>query len=168
MWSALGVTAASFVHSLIAAFGFSAIMLTYSGAYNILKWVAVGYLVYLGIQQWRKKSLTINNGNLLRENRRALFRRGLLVSLTNPQAFLYYLIFYTPFLDPEQPLFSQLIVLAPTAVFLVLMGYTVYVLLGSPIRYFLTSERRLVLVNRISGLSLILFGLVLAVTSKSR
>ena len=37
MWSALGITAAGFLHSMIAAFGFSSLMLIYSESYTILK-----------------------------------------------------------------------------------------------------------------------------------
>jgi len=168
MWSAFGVTTASLVHSMIAAFGFSTIMLAYSGAYSLLKWLAVGYLIYLGVRQWRKEPTSISDGNIRQESRLVLYRRGLLVSLTNPQSFLYYLVFYTPFLDPNQPLFPQIVILIPTAVLLVFVGYTIYVLVGSPIRYFLTSKRRQVLLNRVSGTSFILFGLVLATTSAKR
>ena len=168
IWSAVGVTAASFTHSLFAAFGFSALMLAYAGAYHLLKWLAVGYLIFMGIRQWSKTPTRLGDSGLPQESRYALFRRGLLVSLTNPQAFLHYLVFYMPFLDMSRPLLPQLTVLIPTAVGMVFMAYARSVIVGSPIRTFLTSERRQIALNRISGSSFILFGLVLSMASEKR
>ena len=151
MWSALGVTAASFLHSMIAAFGFSSLMLIYSESYTILKWLAVAYLVWLGIRLWRKRTaaFVIEKGE--KERRSKLFRRAFVISTSNPQAILTYLAFLTPVINPEAPLMPQLIILVPTAVGIVLVMYTGYVVTGTPLRSFITSAHRLLLLNRVTG-----------------
>jgi threonine/homoserine/homoserine lactone efflux protein len=83
------------------------------------------------------------------------------MSLSNPQAFLWYMVFFAPFVEADQPLIPQLLVMIPTAVLIVFAGYAVYVMLGAPIRRFMTSKIRLVLVNRVSGVLLIVFAIVL-------
>jgi threonine/homoserine/homoserine lactone efflux protein len=97
-----------------------------------------------------------------------LFRRGLLVSLTNPQAVLHYGVFFVPFVSQDKPLAPQLVVIVPTAVGIVFLGYAAYVLLGSPLRLLLTSARRQVALNRVAGSFYVLTGLVLAVTGSRR
>ena len=168
LWSALGVTMASFIHAMIAVFGFSAVLLASAEAYAALKWAAVAYLVYLGLRQWRRAPAAIDGQSWGGETRRALFRRGLLISLTNPQAFLHYLVFFAPFIASNRPLVPQLMTLVPTAVGIVFVGYSVYVLLGSPLRHVLTSPRRQRALNRVAGSFYIVSAALLAVTDTRR
>ncbi len=168
LWSALGVTAASFIHSMIAVFGFSAVMLASAEAYAALKWCAVAYLVYLGIRQWTSAPAAVDDGAWAGENRTTLFRRGLLISLTNPQAFLHYLLFFAPFIAVDRPLMPQLLTIVPTAVGIVLGGYSLYVLLGSPLRRLLTSPSRQRALNRVAGTFYIVSGALLMVVGSRR
>ena len=101
MWSALGITAAGFVHSVIAAFGFSSLMLIYAESYTILKWLAVVYLVWLGIRLWRNRAAAFVISAGQKERRLILFRRAFLISISNPQAILTYLAFFTPVVNPK-------------------------------------------------------------------
>lgn len=167
MWSAFGVTAASFIHSMIAAFGFSALLLAYAEAYTVLKWMGVAYLCYLGLRLWRKPpaELSLKRGGL--EGSWILFRRAFLISMSNPQPILTYLAFFTPALNPELPLTPQLAVLVPTAVGIVLVMYSGYVLSGTPLRFIVTSVRRQLILNRLTGIFYVGTAAVLA-TSDSR
>ena len=151
MWSAFGVTAASFIHSMIAAFGFSALLLAYAEAYIVLKWLGIGYLVYLGLRFWWQRPTvhSLERGAL--ETRRSLFRRAFLVSMSNPQAVLTYLAIFTPALNPNLLLVPQLLVLVPTAVGIVLIMYTGYVVSGTPLRHVVTSTKRQIALNRLTG-----------------
>lgn len=168
MWSAFGITAAGFLHAMIAAFGFSSLMLIYADAYAILKWLAVGYLVWLGIQLWRKRTAAFAIEKGQTESRSTVFRRGFLVSVSNPQAVLTYLAFFTPFINPEVPLTPQLIILVPTAIGIVLAIYTGYVVMGTPLRTFITSARRQLLLNRVTGSFYLAMATFLASTDTRR
>ncbi len=168
LWSAFGITAASLVHSMIAAFGFSAVFLTYAEAYTILKWLGVAYLCYLGLRLWGKRptQLTMERGS--REGRRVLFRRAFFVSMSNPQPILTYLAFFTPALDPSLPVVPQLAILVPTAVGIVLLMYIAYVLSGTPLRYIVTSIKRQLILNRLTGTFYIGTAAVLATTDSRK
>lgn len=48
--AAWGITAGCFVHIVAAAVGVSALMLASATAFNLLKWLGAGYLVYVGIR----------------------------------------------------------------------------------------------------------------------
>ena len=158
VWAALGVTIASVIHALIAAFGFSAILLALPVAETWLKWGAAVYLIGLGLCQWYSSSTNFSVRRLHRDTKPALFRRGLVVSLSNPQAILYYAVFFLPYLDSTRNIFVQLLVIVPTATTLVFVAYLGYVLTGSAFQGSLATKNRQNLVNRISALVLMLIG----------
>lgn len=151
MWAALGITAAGLVHSLIAAFGFSTIMLAYSGLYSTLKWMGVAYLAYLGLRLWLRKPAALDYGKGMREGRATLLKRAFFISLSNPQAILTYFAIFAPMIDPSRPLYPQLLVLVPTAVGIVFLAYTFYVLLGTPLKTLITSVSKQRILNRVTG-----------------
>ena len=168
LWSALGITVASLVQSMIAAFGFSSLMLAYSGAYIFLKWLGIAYLAWLGVSVWRRPARAFASGGGPRESRLILLRKGFLVSISNPQAALTYLAVFTQAIDPEAPITSQLAVLVPTASGIVLLIYTGYVLLGGQLRLIMTSARRQLAFNRVTGTFYMLTASILAFTDTRR
>jgi len=151
MWAALGITAASLVHSTVAVFGLSSLLLTYSAAYSLLKWFGIGYLVYLGVRLWQKKPTELSVSMGATEPRSVLFRRAFLISIGNPQAILTYLAFFTPAIDPTAPLAGQIAVLVPTAVGIVFAMYAGYVASGTPLRRVITSVHRQKILNRVTA-----------------
>lgn len=168
MWSALGITVASIVHSMIAAFGFSSLMLAYSGAYLFLKWLGIAYLVWLGLSLWRKPAMAIVIAGNRRASRRALLRKGFLVSVSNPQAALTYLAVFTQAIDPHASIAPQLAVLVPTASGVVLLMYAGYVILGGQLHFILTSTHRQAFFNRLTGSFYMLTASILAFTDARR
>lgn len=49
--SVLGIVTGAFAHTLFAAFGLSVLLLKSALAFNVLKWVGAGYLIYLGLAE---------------------------------------------------------------------------------------------------------------------
>jgi homoserine/homoserine lactone efflux protein len=151
LWSAVGISTASLVHALVAVFGFSALLLAYADAYTVLKWFGIAYLVYLGTRLWWRHPAKISMAKGEIESRSVLFRRAFVISISNPQAILTYLAFFTPALNPNAPLAPQVMVLVPTAVGIVALMYTGYVISGAPLRFVITSAARQLMLNRITG-----------------
>ncbi|MEE9209137.1 MAG: LysE family translocator [Kiloniellales bacterium] len=168
VWSAVGIASAGLLHSMIAAFGFSSLMLAWSGGYTTLKWLGVAYLVWLGFRLWLKPPVVIDVVARGVEGRTILFRRAFLISLSNPQAFLTYMAFFVPAIDPTSSLFSQLVVLIPTAVGVVFAMYVGYVLLGTPLARAMTTARRQRVLARTTGSFYLLSASILAVSDMRR
>lgn len=84
--------------------------------FNIIKTLGAVYLIYLAWHLFRAAALAWRNR---RSSQRPLklqpqnnhFRQGLILSLSNPKAILFFLSFFTQFVRPDapQPLFSFLI-----------------------------------------------------------
>jgi homoserine/homoserine lactone efflux protein len=93
-----------------------------------------------------------------------MFRRGLLVNLTNPKAIVFFVAFVPSFIRPEQPLLPQYAVLTATVVALdivVMWGFFATAARGLARLTARPSGQRLL--NRIFGVLFIGVGVLLAV-----
>ena len=90
--SAVGVGAGLCVHVSAAILGLSAILLSSAFAYEAVRWVGAGYLIYLGIRALlsRSSSEPVDISGRISDKRRTdrAFRRGFLVNVLNPKAAL--------------------------------------------------------------------------------
>jgi threonine/homoserine/homoserine lactone efflux protein len=98
MWSALGVSTGVLVHTLLAAFGLTALLAVSPVAYLVIKWLGVAYLVYLGVRTLRSKDdVLIDAANGHRRSTRRLFVQGALTNILNPKIALFFLAFLPQF-----------------------------------------------------------------------
>lgn len=98
--ASLGVGTGALVHILAAVLGLSAILASSQGAFNAIKWVGAGYLL------WLATSLVRDNGAHRQGTRPAssgwrLFRAAMLVNVLNPKVALFFLAFLPQFVDPQ-------------------------------------------------------------------
>ena len=66
---------------------------------NLVRWVGAGYLIYLGVSQFRLKSLDLNRKSNQTTNLIKQFFIGFLIGGTNPKVILFYLSVIPLFLD---------------------------------------------------------------------
>ncbi|MFM2651624.1 LysE family translocator, partial [Vibrio alginolyticus] len=99
--AALGLGVGYFFHTLAACLGLSAIILSSSLAFSVVKWLGAAYLVYLGVQSllsmWRGESKIVENKNV--DNNKNVFVQGVIVSVLNPKVALFFLSFLPQFID---------------------------------------------------------------------
>ena len=101
-------------------FGLSSIMVFMSEWFDILRWVGAGYLIYLGLRTlWKLGTAPALLPNAATVSTR-WYWQGLFVALSNPKVLLFLGAFLPQFLDPAQPAFGQLVVLA--GIFLVTLA----------------------------------------------
>ncbi|UUZ95315.1 LysE family translocator [Paenibacillus sp. P25] len=102
MMSVLGIVSGAAVHTLLAAFGLSIILMKSAMIFNMVKWAGAGYLIYLG---WK----TIRSGagepfeldNKPKAHIIKIFTQGFLTNLLNPKVALFYLAFLPQFISPS-------------------------------------------------------------------
>jgi len=104
--SAVGVGAGLCVHVSAAILGLSAILLSSAFAYEAVRWVGAGYLIYLGIRALlsRSSSEPVDISGRISDKRRTdrAFRRGFLVNVLNPKAAITFMAFMPQFVHPEK------------------------------------------------------------------
>ncbi len=97
--SVLGIEVASFFHIGAAALGLSAILLSSALAFNAVKYLGAGYLIFLGLRQLfgRQKDEAIQAAPP--QSLRRIFSQGFLVNLFNPKTALFFFAFLPQFVN---------------------------------------------------------------------
>jgi len=108
----LGLCTGIMVHTLAVALGLAAVFATSQAAFTAVKLLGAGYLLYLAWQALRADKSALAQGDGPRPGLWALYRRGIVMNLTNPKVAIFFLAFLPQFADPDAgPLFAQLVVL---------------------------------------------------------
>jgi threonine/homoserine/homoserine lactone efflux protein len=97
--SALGVGAASLVHTTLAALGLSSLFLYAPLLFDIVKYAGAAYLVWLAIRLWRDNSGALAAGDAPRIGVRRAFLEGAVTNLLNPKVALFFLALLPQFVD---------------------------------------------------------------------
>lgn len=109
MAAALGINLGVTLHILMAAAGLSTLLITWPGAYDVIRYVGAAYLAYLAVQAWRADS---NLGKATALPPRAAIWRGFLTNILNPKVALFVLAFIPQFTNPDYgPIWQQILIL---------------------------------------------------------
>jgi threonine/homoserine/homoserine lactone efflux protein len=99
-----GASLGNVVHSILAAFGLSALIAASPALFFALKIVGALYLAWLAIDAVRHGSaLSVKGGERARVPLWPTFLLGLSVNLTNPKIVLFFVTFLPQFVDPHDP-----------------------------------------------------------------
>jgi threonine/homoserine/homoserine lactone efflux protein len=100
--SLAGVLVGFLGHIFLVSFGLTAVFLAIPLAYDLLRWLGVGYLLYLAWEAVKPGgSSPFQTRNLSHDSDWKLFRMGLLTNALNPKVALFYLSFFPQFTHPE-------------------------------------------------------------------
>ena len=98
--SALGIGSGLLVHTLLAAFGLSAILTASAWAFAAVKTAGAVYLIYLGLQALRKKIGRLDAPSLIPIGSWRVYRQGVVSNTLNPKVAIFFLAFLPQFVDP--------------------------------------------------------------------
>jgi threonine/homoserine/homoserine lactone efflux protein len=144
--SVLGVQLADLTHALFAAAGLSAILLTSSLAFDAVKFLGAGYLIYLGLRSIlsREGGSTAQSFLPVRTKPSRVFANGFLVDLLNPKTALFFYAFLPQFVGPPAGAAAaeQILFLGIVFVLLGLCTDSSYALFGSLVRNLLSKTSR--------------------------
>jgi threonine/homoserine/homoserine lactone efflux protein len=99
-----GVTTGAVLHSLIAAFGLSALLAASIVAFTALKIAGVAYLIWLAIGALRHGSaLTLRRDAGAKQPLRKVYLLGLGCNLLNPKIIMFFVTFLPQFVSASDP-----------------------------------------------------------------
>lgn len=116
--SALGISTGCLFHTTLAAFGLSIILAKSALAFNIVKLLGAGYLVFLGIRSILSKSTSLTERKDGNEGGLRIYLQGVMTNVLNPKVALFFLAYIPQFINPGN-LFGPLPFL--------LLGFTFFV-----------------------------------------
>ncbi len=166
-WTIIGLQLGILCQLTIVALGLGALLAASELAFSAVKWVGVGYLVYLGVRQFRTDAAPVAvearpaGGHPIRDQ----LARGYLVNITNPKGTIFLLAVVPQFLDLGRPLAIQYVIIGATLCFTDLVAMSCYTSLASRILRMLRQPRHVRWLNRGFGALFILAGTVLATLS---
>jgi homoserine/homoserine lactone efflux protein len=168
-FTTLGLVLGIWSQLLVVGVGLGALLATSATGFTVLKWLGVAYLVWLGVQQWRAPArplaeLQADAGGV---TARTLVLRGWMINAVNPKGTVFLLAVVPQFMDLQQPLLRQYLVIALTLGFtdmVVMAGYTA---LAARVLAELRSAAHMRVLNRVFGGLFVVAGAFLAVFKRS-
>lgn len=153
-----------------SAAGLTTLLLALPGAFELLRYAGVAYLIYLGIKAWRTEvaPLDVSDGALPPAvSLAALFRGGFAIGISNPKLILFAAAFLPQFVTPTQPQAPQFAILVATFAVVESFWYAVYALGGRSLARYLSRPAIKRAFNRATGVIFVGFGLALLKTKPS-
>lgn len=98
--SLAGILTGFFVHIFLVSFGLTAVFMAIPVAYELLRWLGIGYLLYLAWEAIKPGSVSPFETRLPHDSDSKLFRMGFLTNALNPKVAVFYVSFFPQFTDP--------------------------------------------------------------------
>ena len=107
-----GVAMGDLLHTLAAVIGLSAILMTSSLAYEVVRYLGAGYLIYLGLVAFFERTGNLDVPDMPPITSSSAFRQAIVIEILNPKTALFFLAFLPQFTDPTRgAIWMQLLVL---------------------------------------------------------
>lgn len=163
----LGLCTGLIFHTTIVAIGIAAIFKTSFTLFNILKIAGSVYLLYLSWLTIRASlnKIKINNTNKLTPVQ--LYKRGIIMNITNPKVSIFFIAFLPQFTDPMRGRITlQLISLGIIFIIVSLIVFSIISLLAGIIsEKFLKSQKAIKILNITAGILYLILAIKLIFTN---
>lgn len=157
---------------LIAGVGVGALLMASATAFTVVKVAGAAYLVWLGIKQWRapvgdNATSGVAAAQAALPSVRERFLLGFFTNMTNPKGIVFMVAVLPQFIDPQRPLWLQLLVLLVTAVGVDVVVMHGYAFLASRAQRWLATARARRAQNRVFGGVLMAMGASLLMVKRT-
>ena len=124
--------------------GVGAVLHHFDYAFKVLNIIAGLYMLYLGVMLFfGKGELSITNVSNL-PSKKQMFINGLIVSVSNPKAWIFFSALLPTFLDKDAPFsLTRMCVITVTLLFIEFLALNIYALGGAMLKKFLQTHLRL-------------------------
>ena len=162
---ALGVVIGDILWPIIAILGLSWVAMQYDGLLDLLKYVAALIFFVLGFSLISNPDRALNSDNrLTRPGELAGFIAGVAIILSNPKAILFYIGVLPGFFDLSRMTLLDIVAICTISAVLPFLGNLTLSIMVDRVRPLLSSPATLRKVNTISGILLILVGVMIPLT----
>ncbi|NMH72874.1 LysE family translocator [Bacillus sp. RO2] len=169
----LGTFCAILIHTIAAVVGLSAIIVKSAFLFSVFKYVGAVYLVYLGVKTiWalrnKKEEIPMNSNVANKFKNQSHFKQGFLTNMLNPKVAVFFLTFLPQFVDPGTNTIGPFLLMGVTYAILTAIWFVLYIYLVDQISAFMKRPRTTTVIESITGIVLIGFGVKLALEKGSQ
>ena len=167
--AALGISAGSLVHILLAIIGVTAIFKSSEIAFDILRFAGAGYLLWIGIRSFSARGGDLSRPHVRPSEMFIVFRRGMFTNIFNPKVALFFIAFLPQFVSIDAGSIAlQILILGLLFNFTgLLCNGTVGLFAGGAGRLLLQRPATAKWISRISGTIFIGLAVRLALTERA-
>jgi len=164
----LGLASGLMVHTIAVAVGLAAFVHSSALAFTILKYIGAAYLLYLAWQAFRASAVTRQQVLVTVLSRGNLYRRGIIMNLTNPKVSLFFMAFLPQFANPRYgSMTAQFVLLGAVFIMATLLVFSfISLLAGGFGDKFRNSSLAQKTVNRIAALLFIALAFKIALSER--
>lgn len=164
----LGNISGLLLMSSFSVLGLSAVVLNSSIAFTVLKVAGAIYLIYMGVNLWRKgiAPMELKQAKKGKKHNISLYFQGILVSITNPKAIVFTTALFPQFIVVSEPLLPQFTVLVLSFMFSSLVCLSTYSYLAQRAKNKTSKLFSGTLAGKVFGSTFIGAGCILASASK--
>ncbi len=149
----LGLCTGLIFHTTLVALGVAAIVIASSFAFSALKLAGAGYLMYLAWRSFHASSSSLHDKKLIQLTSLQLYRRGIIMNVTNPKVSIFFLAFLPQFAVAEKgPVAQQIFLLGGIFILVTFLVFGGIALLAGTLGAWLNrSEKAQIVLNRVAG-----------------
>ena len=164
----LGDLSANTIQIILSSLGLATIINSSGDLFNIIKWVGVAYLIYMGLTKiFSKKSALHLSKKKKEKSFFNLYLEGFMMSAANPKAIVFLAAFFPLFIDQSLAFLPQVITLGMLYLMIDGISLLIYVYFASRLKNYLEDKEKIHFQNRIIGGLLIFSGVMLSMVSKN-
>ncbi|WFQ78469.1 LysE family translocator [Xenorhabdus sp. SF857] len=169
MITAFGVQSGLFFHLVLGSLGATVILATSKTAFNILQIIGAVYLIYLGSSGLREiyrnknqQQSVIDSQGIIKQKRNP-FLVGLFANVLNPKVAIFFISILPQFINPELPHLRQIIILGIIDIVIGALWWVIFVHAIHYIQNIFLKGNSQVIIESITNIFLLLFGVVMFV-----
>lgn len=165
LWGIAAILTQALAFLLLSALGVTALIATSETAFQLAKYAGAAWLIWLGIKGWMSAAKPAPK---LPPTRGSIYGRALAIAVINPKSVAGYLAAFSQFVQPDVPIWDQMGVIVPTALFLTACSYTGFTALGAGIGRAALSAVFNAWFRRAMALCFIIYGVLLGSAQMGR
>jgi threonine/homoserine/homoserine lactone efflux protein len=161
LFTALGIVVADILFILVAVYGLALIAELMGDQFRLIQYIGAAYLIWLGISLWRAGAQARASEQVQQSSWSSSFLTGLLITLGDQKAILFYLGFFPAFIDLSKMTPVDTLIIVLIAILAVGGAKLVYAFLADRASLMFKNSRALRGINILAAVIMIAVGITL-------
>ena len=161
VWTAVGDVSANALQATLVTFVIGSLLIDNPKIFTYLKWIGIAYILYLAYETFTLKTKKIGPENKTSKSVFSFFRDGFLVAGLSPKALLVFATIFIQFINFNENVFAQFLILTLTWVILDFTTLVAYGFAAGKIANWLKGNPRFL--NTISACVLVIIAIIVAI-----
>ena len=162
VWTAFGDISANIIQGILVVFIIGSFLSNNPQVLNYLKWAGIFYIVYLAYDTYTAKIRSVNSKQQSSKSTFSFYKDGFMVAGLSPKAIIFFGTIFSSFINYDNHIISQFLILMITYVILDFTTLMIYGLAADKISVWLRSKPKIL--NTISACVLLITTIYVAAT----